>query len=92
MIRYSNGRFTCYVLCTRLTIQILDQYIRKQDGIHLSGIQMVGLSGIQMLLEYGTIWHLTLFRSFEYQTRSLFRSPLYLYDLWYNSPDLPDKD
>ena len=81
MIRYSNGQFTFYVLCTRLTIWILDQYI-----------QMVGLFGIQMLLEYRTVWHLTFFRSFEYKTRSLFRSPLYLYDLWYNSPDLPDKD
>ena len=30
--------------CTRPTIQILDQYIRKQDGIHLSGIQMPRLS------------------------------------------------
>ena len=28
-----------YVLYTRLTIQILDQYKRIQDGIHLSGNQ-----------------------------------------------------
>ena len=26
----------------------MDQYIRKQDGVHLSGIQMGGISGIQM--------------------------------------------
>ena len=38
-----------YVLCrTRPTIQTPDQYIRKQDGIHLSGIEMVGRSGIQI--------------------------------------------
>ena len=30
-------------LYTRLTIPILDQYIRKQDGVHLSGIQVFGL-------------------------------------------------
>ena len=30
----------CYVLCTRPTIQKPDQNIRKQDGTHLSGIQM----------------------------------------------------
>ena len=35
---------------TRLTIQIqiLDQDMRKQDGIHLSSIHMAGLSGIQI--------------------------------------------
>ena len=32
------------VLCTRPTIWILDQYIRKQDGDHLSGIQFVWYS------------------------------------------------
>ena len=36
------------VLCTRPTIRILDQYIRKQYSVHLSGIQTVWLSGIQM--------------------------------------------
>ena len=39
----SNGRSMCYVLCTRPTIGIQDQYIRKQDGIYVTGIQMVGL-------------------------------------------------
>ena len=34
-----------YVLCTRPTIWILDQYIRKQGSIHLFDIQMVWLSG-----------------------------------------------
>ena len=48
MVWYSNGRFMSNVLCARLTIPILDQYIRKQDGAHLSGIQMVGLYGIQI--------------------------------------------
>ena len=38
----------CYVLYTRPTIQILDQFIRKQGGVHFYGIQMVELSGIQM--------------------------------------------
>ena len=41
---YSNGQSMGYVLCTRLTIQI-------PDGVHLSGIQMVRLSGIQMALK-----------------------------------------
>ena len=49
------------VLGTILTIQIPDQFTRKQDGVHLSGIQMVGLSSIQMAFEYQTIWHLTSF-------------------------------
>ena len=49
--RNSNGRSMPmgYALCTKPTIQILNQYIRKQDGVHLSGIQMVELSGIQMV-------------------------------------------
>ena len=39
------------ILFNRQTIWILDQYKRKQNGIHsLLGIQMVGLSGIQMAL------------------------------------------
>ena len=28
-----------------------DQYIRKQDGVHVSSLQTVGLSGIQMAFE-----------------------------------------
>ena len=32
----SNGQFTCYFLCTRSTIWILDQFIRKQDGVRYS--------------------------------------------------------
>ena len=43
------------------TLQILEQYIRKQDCVHLFGIQMVGLSGIQMAFKYRTIWHPTSF-------------------------------
>ena len=49
-----------YVLdrpCSRPSIQIPEQYIRKQDGVHLSGIQMVGLPGIQMAFENQNIWH-----------------------------------
>ena len=42
MVQYSIGRSMGYVLCTRLTIGIPDQNIRKQDGTHLSGIQMLG--------------------------------------------------
>ena len=41
-------------LSARPTIHKMDQYIRKQDGVHLSGIQMVGLSGIQMAFKYWT--------------------------------------
>ena len=39
MVWYSNVRSMGYVLCTRPTIRIPDQYIRKQDGIQLSSIQ-----------------------------------------------------
>ena len=46
---------TCFVLCTRLTIWILDQYKRNQDAIHFSCIQMVWLFDIQMLFKYPTI-------------------------------------
>ena len=65
-----------YVLCTRLTILIPDQYVRKQDGINFSGIQMVGLSSIQLAFKKWTIWHPTSFQPFEYQTSLVFRSPL----------------
>ena len=78
MVWYSYGRFMFYVKCTRPTIRILDQNIRKQDGVHVSGIQIVGLSGIQMAFEYQTIWHPTSYWPFEYQTSSVFRSLLYL--------------
>ena len=71
MVQYSDGRFMGYVQCTGPTIWILDQYIRKQVGVHLTGIQMVGLSGIQMIGLSGT------FQPFEYQTSWVFRSPLY---------------
>ena len=57
----------------------MDQYIRKQDGIHLSGIHMVGLSGIQMAFKNQIILHSTSLQPLEYQTRSLFRFPLYSY-------------
>ena len=50
MVQYSNGRFKAmsYVLDRPFEYQ----YKRKQDGIQLSGIQMVGLSGNQMAFEY----------------------------------------
>ena len=51
-------------------------YIRKQDGIYLSGIEMVGLSSIQMAFKNQIIWHPTSFRPFKYQTSSVFWSPL----------------
>ena len=54
MVQYSNGRSSGYVICTRPTAQIPNQYIRKQDGVHLSGIQMVELSSIQMALKNRT--------------------------------------
>ena len=73
----SNGRFMDYVICTIPTIGIPDQHIRNQDGIHLSCIQMVGLSCIQMAFGYQTIWHPTSFWPFKYQTSLVFRSPLY---------------
>ena len=57
MVQYLNGWSMGYVLCTRPTIQIPEG---KQDGIHLSGFQMVGMSDIQ--------WNPTSFLTFEYQT------------------------
>ena len=47
----SNGQFMCHVLCTRPIVQITDQYIRKQDGVHSSSIEMA--------FEYPAIWHPT---------------------------------
>ena len=57
-VQISNGRSMDYFLCTRPTIQILpDQCIRKQNGTHLSRIQKVWLSGIQMTENwYGPIF------------------------------------
>ena len=48
-----NHRFLLYPLepCIRPSIQIPDQYIRKQKGIHLSGIQIVGLS-VKLAVHY----------------------------------------
>ena len=70
MVWYSNGQSNAmsYVLDQPLE-GIPDQYIRKQNGVHLSCIQMVGLSGIQMVFKNQTIWHLDLtsFWPFEYQ-------------------------
>ena len=57
MVQYSNGQFMGYILCTIPTIWIPDQYIREQDGIHLSGIQMA--------FKHQTIWHSTTFRPFH---------------------------
>ena len=55
MIRYLNGRSIYSVLCTRTIIQILDEYVSKQDGIYLSSIQMefkTGPFGIQHLFDH----------------------------------------
>ena len=57
--------------------QIPNQHVRKQNGIHLSGIQMVGLSDIQMVFKYQTIWHPTSLQPFKYWTSSVFTSPLF---------------
>ena len=58
---YSNGRFICYVLCTRRTIWILDQYIENK------------LASICPIFKWHmktrqTIWHPTSFRPSQYQT------------------------
>ena len=37
-VRISKGSSMGYIICTRPTIWILDQYIRKQDGVYLSRI------------------------------------------------------
>ena len=44
----------------------------------MSGIGIVGLSGIQTTFESRTIWHPTSSGPFEYCTNLVFRSPLYL--------------
>ena len=77
-VRISNGWLFKWldVICTKSTIWIPDQYIRKQDGLNLSVIQMVWLSSNKMAFEYRTIWHPTSFWPFEYQTSLVFRSPL----------------
>ena len=49
----------------------------KTRWYHLSGIQMVRLSGNQTAFKYQTIWRLTW--PFKYQTSPLFRSPLYFH-------------
>ena len=64
------------VLCSMYQTDHLNQYIIKQDGVHLSGFQIVGMSGIQMALKNQNNWHPISFRPFEYQTRLVFRSPL----------------
>ena len=61
MVWYLNGWSMGYVLCSILTIQVPDQYIRKQDGVHASSIQMVRQSGIQMAFKYRTIRNPTSF-------------------------------
>ena len=63
--------------------QLLIKRFAKKDGVHLSRIQINGLSGIQMAFENKTIWHLTKFQPFEYPTSSVFRFPLYIFNgLW----------
>ena len=59
----------------------------QKDGVHLSGIQMVGLYSIQMAFENQTIWHPTSFRLFENQTRSVFKSPMYVSGLNEKGPN-----
>ena len=49
----------------------------KQDGIHLSGIQMVGMLGIQAAFKYQTIWCPISFQPVKYRANLVFRSPLY---------------
>ena len=49
------------------------------------GIGIVRLCGIQMEFKYRTIWHPTYFGPIEYQTSSVFRSPLYWTSLLFRS-------
>ena len=57
MIWYSIGWFMGYILCTRRTIQILDQYIRKQDGVYLSGV----IAASQGLASVWRLYHFQVF-------------------------------
>ena len=75
MVGYSNGVADGYVYVLDRPFKYQTFYIWKQDGVHLSCIQMVGLSGIQMAFENQTIWHPTSFWPFEYQTI-----------VWYSDP------
>ena len=83
-VRILNGSvFQCsvYVVCPPHYTNLC-----KTGPVHkktrwrpLSGIQMAGIPGIQMALEYWTIWCPTSFGPFEYQTSLVFRSPLYTF-------------
>ena len=53
--------------------------IRKLNGVYLSIIQMVGLSGVQMAFENWTNWHQTSFWPFKYGSSWVFRSPVYFF-------------
>ena len=77
MVWNSNGLFMCYILYTRPTIWMPDQHILKQDGVHLSGIQMVGLSGIQMAFENQTIWHPASFPPYELTSLQMIKKSQY---------------
>ena len=58
-VRYSGDLNTNQLNTKNIWITSLDRYKWKQDGIYLSGMQMVGLSSIQIAFEYWTIWRLT---------------------------------
>ena len=73
MDRYSNGPSMSSVLY---------QYIRKQNGVHVSGIQMVKMYGIQNAFECPTIWRPTSFWPFKFQISSVFRSRFQIF--WQN--------
>ena len=76
MVWYSNCRFVCFVLCTRLTIWIPDQYSTWENK--MASICLVfKWSGCPVYK-----WHLNtrpfgIFSTFEYLTSWLIRSPLY---------------
>ena len=64
----------CFAVCSRTTIQIPHQYIRKQDGVHLSGIPRVRLSDILYILEKimkdlstEHVWYLNIPKLFKFQ-------------------------
>ena len=72
-VQYSNGRSMGYVLYTRPTIWIPDQYIKNKMASIFPVFKWLGCG---IWKPYHTIWHLTSFQPFEYQTSLVFRSPL----------------
>ena len=76
MVWYSNGRFMDYILCTRPTILIPEQSKENKMASICLPFKWLGCL-IFKWHSKNNIWQSTSFWLFEYQTSSVFRSPLY---------------